>query len=136
MALKRKKRLKKFGPKIEDLLQSTLEDEPDIKDDTSLKEDVGDVLADQRQQDDILKIAEEVEHKIESQIQRLYNYKEARLNKIAEEEKQRKCIGHMNSFVHMKLAIEHCVSKKRKYVDVMRSPYIGLSTTLNVPSME
>ncbi|GKC62850.1 phospholipase-like protein, partial [Tanacetum coccineum] len=31
---------------------------------------------------------------------------------------------------------EVCMSKKRKYADVMRFPYIGLSTTLNVPSME
>ncbi|GJR57258.1 hypothetical protein Tco_1499420 [Tanacetum coccineum] len=42
----------------------------------------------------------------------------------------------MNSSAHMKLAIECCVPKKRKYVNVMRSPYHGLSETLNVPSME
>ncbi|GKA77951.1 phospholipase-like protein [Tanacetum coccineum] len=146
--------LKKFGPQIEDILESTSEDESDIKDDTSLKEDIGDVyccdvngdnskkeyqiirLSDQRQQDAISKMAKEDKKKIEFEIQRLYNHMEARLNKIVEEDKQRKCIGHMNSSAHMKLAIGHCVSKKRKYVDVMRSLYIGLSTTLNVPSME
>ncbi|GJU68158.1 phospholipase-like protein [Tanacetum coccineum] len=93
-------------------------------------------LADQRQQDDISKMADEAEQKIESEIQRLYNHREARLNKIAKEEKQRKFIGHMNSFAHMKLAIKRCVPKKRKYVNVMRSPFSGLSETLNVPSME
>ncbi|GJT38341.1 hypothetical protein Tco_0938206 [Tanacetum coccineum] len=93
-------------------------------------------LADQRQQDDISKMVEEAEQKIEFEIQRLYDHREARLNKIAEEEKQRKFIGHMNSSAHMKLAIDRCVPKKRKYVDVMRSPYSGLSETLNVPSME
>ncbi|GKB49228.1 hypothetical protein Tco_0899981, partial [Tanacetum coccineum] len=67
---------------------------------------------------------------------RLYNHRETRLNKIAEKDKQRKCIGHMNSSAHMKLAIEMCMPKKRKYVDVMRSPYSGLSTTLNIPSIE
>ncbi|GJX73364.1 hypothetical protein Tco_0311959 [Tanacetum coccineum] len=93
-------------------------------------------LADQRQQDDISKMADEAEQKIESEIQRLYDHTEARLNKIAEEEKLRKFIGHMNSSAHMKLAIKRCVPKKRKYVDVMRSPFSGLSETLNVPSME
>nr|GEV72309.1 phospholipase-like protein [Tanacetum cinerariifolium] len=44
--------------------------------------------------------------------------------------------GQMNSSAYMKLAIECCVPKKRKYADVMRSPYSGLSETLNVPSME
>nr|GEV57975.1 phospholipase-like protein [Tanacetum cinerariifolium] len=29
-----------------------------------------------------------------------------------------------------------CMLKKKKYVDVMRSPYSGLSTTLNIPSIE
>ncbi|GJY03569.1 hypothetical protein Tco_0369509 [Tanacetum coccineum] len=136
--------LKKFSPQIEDILESTSEDESDIKDDTSLKEDIGDVYCcdvigmyrNQRQQDAISKMAKEDKKKIEFEIQRLYNHREARLNKIAKEDKQRKCIGHMNSSAHMKLAIGHCVSKKRKYVDVMRSLYIGLSITLNVPSME
>ncbi|GJW80740.1 hypothetical protein Tco_0144715 [Tanacetum coccineum] len=73
-------------------------------------------LADQRQQDDISKMAEEAEQKIESEIQRLYDHREARLNKIAKEEKQRKFIGHMNSSTHMKLAIERCVPKKRSIV--------------------
>ncbi|GJU71996.1 phospholipase-like protein [Tanacetum coccineum] len=71
----------------------------------------------ERQQDDISKMTEEAEQKIEFEIQRLYDHREARLNKIAEEEKQRKLIGHMNSSSHMKLAIERCVQKKRKYVD-------------------
>ncbi|GJU35700.1 hypothetical protein Tco_1184054 [Tanacetum coccineum] len=93
-------------------------------------------LADQRQQDDISKMAEEAEQKIKSEIQMLYDHREARLNKIAEEEKQRKFIGHMNSSTHMKLAIERCVPKKRKYVDVMRSPFQRLFVTLNVPCME
>ncbi|GKE53468.1 phospholipase-like protein, partial [Tanacetum coccineum] len=93
-------------------------------------------LVDQRQQDDISKMAEEAEHKIKSEIQRLYDHRDARLNKIAKEEKQRKFIGHMNSSGHMKLAIDRCVPKKRKYVDVMMSPYSGLFETLNVPSME
>ncbi|GJU46202.1 phospholipase-like protein [Tanacetum coccineum] len=70
-------------------------------------------LANQRQQDDISKMAEEDEHKIKSEIQSLYDHREARLNKIAKEEKQRKFLGHMNSSAHMKLAIEHCVPKKR-----------------------
>nr|GEU65833.1 phospholipase-like, aminotransferase-like mobile domain protein [Tanacetum cinerariifolium] len=171
--------LNKFDPQIEDLLKSTLEDEPDIKDNTS--QDVGNPvsqpiygdfsfdlavlngfwyqkmkmkkmihykytytskqedqiirLADQRQHDDISKMVEESEHKIESQIQRLYDHREARLNK-KEEEKQRKFMGNMNSSIHMKLAIKCCVPKKRKYIDVVRSPYYGLSETLNVPSME
>ncbi|GJY20436.1 phospholipase-like protein [Tanacetum coccineum] len=42
----------------------------------------------------------------------------------------------MNSSAHMKLALERCVPKKRKYVDVMRSPFMGLSTTLYVSRME
>ncbi|GKD67179.1 hypothetical protein Tco_1309287, partial [Tanacetum coccineum] len=54
-------------------------------------------------------MAEEAEQKIESEIQRLYDHREARLNKIAEEEKQRKFIGHMNSSVRMKLAIERWI---------------------------
>ncbi|GJR57259.1 phospholipase-like, aminotransferase-like mobile domain protein [Tanacetum coccineum] len=131
--------LNKICPQIEDLLRSTSEDEPDIKNNTF--QDVGVVnghvpanpfsqptyedfssdlavlngfcnlsqsedekgdcehykytysskqedqiirLADQRQQDDISKMAEEAEHKIESEIQRLYDHREARLNKIAE----------------------------------------------------
>ncbi|GJZ92275.1 hypothetical protein Tco_0664340 [Tanacetum coccineum] len=65
-------------------------------------------LADQRQHDDISNMAEVAEHKIQSEIQRFI----------------------------MKLAIEMCMPKKRKYVDVMRSPYSGLSPTLNVPSIE
>nr|GEY71540.1 phospholipase-like protein [Tanacetum cinerariifolium] len=80
-------------------------------------------LADQRQHDDILKMAEEAEQKIESEIQRLYDHREARLNKIAEEEKQRKFIWHMNSSAHMKLAIDRCVPKKRKYVDDLKRPF-------------
>ncbi|GJT37286.1 hypothetical protein Tco_0937151 [Tanacetum coccineum] len=185
--VKKEEKLKKVGPNIEDFLQTTSEDEPDIKDDTSPKEDVGNVyccddngdvplffmpgkpisqptnqdfssnlsmlngfcslsqtreekgdceVVDQRQQDDISKMAEVAEQKIEFEIQRLYKHRETRLNKIAKEDKQRKIIGHMNSSAHMKLAIELCVPKKRKYVDVMRSPYSRLSTTLNVPSME
>ncbi|GKD65108.1 hypothetical protein Tco_1307216, partial [Tanacetum coccineum] len=67
---------------------------------------------DQRQHDDISKMADEAEQKIEFEIQRLYDHRETRLNKIAEEEKQRKFIGHMNSSAHMKLAIERCVPKK------------------------
>ncbi|GJY84175.1 hypothetical protein Tco_0497551, partial [Tanacetum coccineum] len=172
--------LNKFSPQIEDLLKSTSEDEPDIKDNTSQdvnghvpgvfmpanpvsqpiygdfssdlavlngfcnlsqnEDEKGDCeiirLADQRQQDDISKMAEEAEQKIKSEIQMLYDHREARLNKIAEEEKQRKFIGHMNSSAHMKLAIDRCVPKKRKYADVMMSPYYGLFETLNVPSME
>nr|GEZ10179.1 hypothetical protein [Tanacetum cinerariifolium] len=62
--------------------------------------------------------------------------REARLNKIAEEDKQRKCLGHMNSSAHMKLAIECCVPKKRKYVDVVRSSFYALPKILNVPSIE
>nr|GEV30910.1 phospholipase-like protein [Tanacetum cinerariifolium] len=42
----------------------------------------------------------------------------------------------MNSSTYLKLAIEMCMLKKKKYVDVMRSPYSGLSTTLNIPSIE
>ncbi|GKC67319.1 phospholipase-like protein, partial [Tanacetum coccineum] len=201
--VKKEEKLKKVGPNIEDFLQTTSEDEPDIKDDTSPKEDVGNVyccddngdvplffmpgkpisqptnqdfssnlsmlngfcslsqtreekgdcehykytysskqedqiirLADQRQQDDISNMAEVAEQKIQSEIPRLYNHRETMLNKIAEEDKQRKCIRHMNSYAHMKLAIEMCMPKKRKYVNVMRSLYSGLSTTLNVPSIE
>ncbi|GJY96604.1 phospholipase-like, aminotransferase-like mobile domain protein, partial [Tanacetum coccineum] len=129
--------LKKVGPQIEDFLQTTSEDEPNIKDDTSPKEvvyccdDNGDAplcfmpakhhykytysskqedqiirLVDQRQQDDISNMAEVAEQKIQSEIQRLYNHREAKLNKIVEVDKQRKCIGHMNSSAHMKLAVE------------------------------
>nr|GEV31011.1 hypothetical protein [Tanacetum cinerariifolium] len=57
------------------------------------------------------------------EIQRLYNHKEARLNKRAEEDKQRKCLGHMNSSAQMKLAIECCVPRKRKYVDDLSRPF-------------
>ncbi|GJS59793.1 hypothetical protein Tco_0654577 [Tanacetum coccineum] len=105
--------LNKFVPQIEDLLKSISEDESGIKDNTSkiVKKDVGDVyccdinghvpgvlmldekgdceiirLADQRQHDDISKMAEEAEQKIESEIQRLYDHREARLNKIVKEE--------------------------------------------------
>ncbi|GJW56194.1 phospholipase-like protein [Tanacetum coccineum] len=147
--------------------QSTSEDEPDIKDHTSPKEDDGNVyycddngdvplffmptkprresskqedqiirLVDQRQQDHISNMAEVVEQKIQFEIQRLYNHREARLNKIVEEDKQRKCLGHMNSSAHMKLAIERCVPKKRKYVDVLRSPFCALPKISNVPSIE
>nr|GEU91704.1 phospholipase-like protein [Tanacetum cinerariifolium] len=62
--------------------------------------------------------------------------REARLNKIAEGEKQRKFIGHMNSSAHMKLVVERCVPKQRKYVDVLMSPCYGLFETLNVPRIE
>nr|GEV49038.1 potassium channel KAT3-like [Tanacetum cinerariifolium] len=156
--------LNKFGPQIEDLLKSTSEDEPDIKDNTSKivekdeefssdlavlngfcnlsqnEDEKGDCehykytysskqenqiirLADQRQQSDISKMAGEAEQKIESEIQRLYDHREDRLNKIAVEEKQRKFIGHMNSSAHMKLAIKRCVPKKRKYVDDVKRPF-------------
>ncbi|GKE83698.1 hypothetical protein Tco_1557440 [Tanacetum coccineum] len=81
-------------------------------------------------------MTEVAKQKIQYEIQRLYNHRETRLIKIAEEDKQRKCIGHMNSSAHMKLVVERCMSKKRKYVDVMRSLYSGLSITLNVPSIE
>ncbi|GJZ94221.1 phospholipase-like, aminotransferase-like mobile domain protein [Tanacetum coccineum] len=79
---------------------------------------------------------EVAEHKIQSEIQRLYNHREARLNKIAKEDKQRKCLGHMNSSAYLKLAIEHCVPKKRKYVDVLRSPFCALPKISNVPNIE
>ncbi|GJU40474.1 phospholipase-like protein [Tanacetum coccineum] len=93
-------------------------------------------LVDQRQQDHILNMAEVAEQKIQSEIQWLYNHRGARLNKIAEEDKQRKCPGHMNSSAHIKLAIEHCVPKKRKYVDVLMSPFCALPKILNFPSIE
>ncbi|GJR91053.1 phospholipase-like protein [Tanacetum coccineum] len=93
-------------------------------------------LVDQRQQDHISNMAEVAEQKIQSEIQSLYNHREARLNKIAEEDKQRKCLGHMNSSAHMKLAIECCVPKKRKYVDVVRSSFCALPKILNVPSIK
>nr|GEW66480.1 phospholipase-like protein [Tanacetum cinerariifolium] len=134
--------LKKVVPQSEDYLQSTSEDELDIKDHTSPKEnglcalddnrkgllldehykytyiskqeDQIIRLVDQRQQDHIINMVEVVEQKIQSEIQRLYNHKEARLNKIAEENKQKKCLGHMNSSAHMKLAIKCCVPKKEE----------------------
>nr|GEY56797.1 hypothetical protein [Tanacetum cinerariifolium] len=93
-------------------------------------------LVDQRQQDHISNMAQVAEQKIQSEIQRLYNHREARLNKIAAKDKQRKCLGHMNSSAHMKLAIERCVPKKRKYVDVLRSSFCALPKILNVPSIE
>nr|GFC73175.1 phospholipase-like protein [Tanacetum cinerariifolium] len=68
-------------------------------------------------------MAEEAEQKIESEIQRLYDHMEARLNTIAEEEKERQFIGQMNSSAHMKLAIECCVPKNRKYVDDLKRPF-------------
>ncbi|GJY88732.1 hypothetical protein Tco_0503360 [Tanacetum coccineum] len=143
----------------EDLLQDISEDEPENKDDTSPKKDVENGededdcqhykytysskqedpiirLADQRQHDDISRMQEEADQKVESEIRRLYKHREARLNKIAKEDKQRKGIGHTNSSAHMKLAIERCIPKKRKFVDVIRSLYNGLSTALNVLSME
>nr|GFC03600.1 hypothetical protein [Tanacetum cinerariifolium] len=115
--------LNKFGPQIGYLLKSTSEDESDIKDNTSqvVNGYVPGVfmpanpiirLADQRKSDDISKMAKEAEQKIEFEIQRLYDHREARLDKIAEEEKQRKFIEHMNSSAHMKLAIDRCVPKK------------------------
>nr|GEX27282.1 phospholipase-like, aminotransferase-like mobile domain protein [Tanacetum cinerariifolium] len=167
--VEKQKTLKKFVPQSEDYLQSTSEDEPDIKDHTSPKVDDGNVyccddngdvplffmpakpdsqqtdqdlssdlshykytysskqedqiiwLVDQRRPDHISNMAEVAEQKIQSEIQRLYNHREARLNKIAEEDKQRKCLWHMNTSAHMKLAIECCVPKKRKYVDVVRT---------------
>ncbi|GKA30728.1 hypothetical protein Tco_0717033 [Tanacetum coccineum] len=162
--------LKKVVPQIEDYLQSTSEDESDIKDHTSPKQDDGNVyccddngdvplffmptkphykytysskqedqiilLVDQRQQDHISNMTEVSEQRIQSEIQRLYNHREARLNKIVEEDKQRKFLGHMNSSAHMKLAIERCVPKKRKYVDVLRSPFCALPKISNVPSIE
>ncbi|GJR51348.1 hypothetical protein Tco_1401869 [Tanacetum coccineum] len=139
--------LKKVVPQIEYYLQSTSEDEQDIKDHTSpkqhykytyisMQEDQIIRLVDQRQHDHISKMTKVSEHKIQSGIQRLYNHREARLNKIAKEDKQRKCIGHMNSSVHMKLAIERYVPKKRKYVDVLRSLFCALPKISNVPSIE
>ncbi|GKC04392.1 hypothetical protein Tco_0996002, partial [Tanacetum coccineum] len=136
----KEERFKKFSPKNEDLLHSTSEDEPNNKDDISPKKDAADVYCCDVNSDvsqcfipaNIL--VEKAD--CESEIQRLYKLREARLNKIAEEDKQRKFIRHMNLSASMKLAIERCVPKKRKFVDVMRSPYTGLSTTLNVPSME
>ncbi|GJT38995.1 phospholipase-like protein [Tanacetum coccineum] len=71
-------------------------------------------LAYQRQHDDISKMAEETEQKMKFEIQRLYDHREARLNKIVEEEKERQFIGQMNSSAHMKLAIERCVPKKEE----------------------
>nr|GEX17120.1 hypothetical protein [Tanacetum cinerariifolium] len=81
---------------------------------------------DQRQQDDISKMADVVEQKIESEIQRLYKHRETRLNKIAKEDKQRKIIGHMNSSAHMKLAIEHCVPKKEVFVGARLHVTVGV----------
>nr|GEV59293.1 pheophorbide A oxygenase, chloroplastic [Tanacetum cinerariifolium] len=138
--------LKKVGLQIEYFLQTTSEVEQDIKDDTSPKEhykytynskqeDQIIRLADQRQHDDILNMAEVAEQKIQFEIQRLYKHRET-MNKIAEDDKQRKFIWHMNSSSHMKLAIEMCMLKKRKYVDVMRSLYSGLSITMRIPSIE
>nr|GEW51437.1 phospholipase-like protein [Tanacetum cinerariifolium] len=80
-------------------------------------------------------LTEEAKQKIESEIQRLYDHREAMLNKISEEEEQGKFLGHMNSYARLKLAIERCVPKKGS-LNVMRSSYSGLSETLNVPSME
>nr|GEU38327.1 phospholipase-like, aminotransferase-like mobile domain protein [Tanacetum cinerariifolium] len=156
--IEKEERFKKFSPKNKDLSHSISEDEPDNKDDISPKEDAGDVYCCdvngdvsqcfipanilvekgdcERQQDDISKVEEDSEKKIQSKIQRLYKLRKARLNNIAKEDKQRKFIGHMNSSASMKLAIERCVPKKRKFVDVVRYPYTGLSITLNVPSME
>nr|GEW26168.1 phospholipase-like protein [Tanacetum cinerariifolium] len=62
--------------------------------------------------------------------------REAGLNKIAKEDKKRKYLGHINSYTYMKLAIEHCVAKKRKYVDVLRSSFCELPKISNVPSIE
>ncbi|GKA83213.1 phospholipase-like protein [Tanacetum coccineum] len=124
--------LKKVVPQIEDYLQSTSEDEPDIKDHTSPKEDDGNVYY----CDDNGDVPLFFMPAKPSEIQRLYKHREARLNKIAEEDKQRKCLGHMNLFAHMKLAIERCVPKKRKYVDVLRSPFCVLPKISNVPSIE
>ncbi|GJZ38292.1 phospholipase-like protein [Tanacetum coccineum] len=135
--VKKPETLKKVIPQIEDYLQSTSEDEPDIKDHTSPKED-DDLatyhklekrkhykhtysskqedqiirLVDQRKHDHISNMVDVVEQKIQSEIQRLYKHREARLNKIAEKDKQRKCLVHMNLFAHMKLAIERCVPKR------------------------
>nr|GEU45748.1 hypothetical protein [Tanacetum cinerariifolium] len=116
---KKQETLKIDVPQIKYYLQSTSEDEPCIKDQTSHKPD-----------------DEVAEQKIQSEIQRLYNHREARLNKIAKEDKQRKCLGHINSSAHIKLDIERCVPKKRKFVDVLRSPYRALPKILNVPSFE
>nr|GFA87727.1 hypothetical protein [Tanacetum cinerariifolium] len=80
-------------------------------------------LVDQRQHDHISNMTEVAEQKIQYEIQRLYNHKEARLNKRAEEDKQRKCLGHMNSSAQMKLAIKCCVPRKRKYVDDLSRPF-------------
>ncbi|GKE62219.1 hypothetical protein Tco_1512586, partial [Tanacetum coccineum] len=82
------------------------------------------------------KMVDEAEQKVKSEVRRLYKQREARLNKITKEENRIKFIGHMSSSAHMILALERCIPKKRKYVDVMRSPFMGLSITLNVPSME
>nr|GEW59147.1 B3 DNA binding domain-containing protein [Tanacetum cinerariifolium] len=94
--VQKEEKLKKFVQRKE-LLQDTSKDEPNNKDDTS------------PEKDDISRMAEEAEQKVEFEIRRLYKQREARLNKIA---------------------------KERKYVDVTRSLYMGLSTILNVPSME
>ncbi|GJT54929.1 phospholipase-like, aminotransferase-like mobile domain protein [Tanacetum coccineum] len=126
-------------------LQSTSEDEPDIKDYTSPKqhykytysskqEDQIIQLVDQRQQDHISNMIEVSEQKIQSEIQRLYNHREARLNKIAEEDKQRKCLRDLNPY-DTDVGIERCVPKKRKYVDVLRSSFCALPKISNVPSI-
>ncbi|GKA05394.1 phospholipase-like, aminotransferase-like mobile domain protein [Tanacetum coccineum] len=163
--------LKKVVPQIEDYLQSTSEDEPNIKDHTSPKEDDGNVyccddngdvplifmpakpVSQQTDQDlsfdlsvlnEFCNLSQTGKEKVDCEHYK-YTYsskqedqiiREARLNKIAEEDKQRKCLGHMNSSAHMKLAIERCVPKKRKYVDVLRSPFCALPKISNVPSLE
>ncbi|GKC00323.1 phospholipase-like protein [Tanacetum coccineum] len=143
--------LNKFGPQIKDLLKSTSEDEPDIRDNTSKivekdvlmptnpvsqpiygdfssdlavlngfcnlsenEDDKGDCeiirLADQRQHDDISKMANEAEQQIESEIQRLYDHREASMEQLANQKN-----------VLNPLMIEKCKSVKSWMEDLKRS---------------
>nr|GFA28060.1 hypothetical protein [Tanacetum cinerariifolium] len=109
-----------FSQKNEDLSHSTSEDEPDNKDDISPKEDACDVYC--------CDVNGDVSQCfIPSNVLVEKGDCEIRGNKMEEDYEKK---------IQSEIQRLYKLMKARKFVDVVRSPYTGLSTTLNVPSME
>nr|GEY89612.1 retrovirus-related Pol polyprotein from transposon TNT 1-94 [Tanacetum cinerariifolium] len=110
--------LKKVVPRIEDYLQSTLEDELDIKDHTSPKEDDGNVYCCDDNGDVLLffmpakPVSQQTDQDLSSDLSLL------------------------NGFCNLSQTREEKGDCERKYVDVLRSPFCALPKILNVPSIE
>ncbi|GJU69268.1 phospholipase-like protein [Tanacetum coccineum] len=120
--------LKKVVLQIEDYLQSTSEDEQDIKDHTSPKQDDGNVYCCDDNGDVPLFFmpAKLVNQQTDQDISSDLSVLNGLCNLSQTREEKGDC----------ELAIERCVPKKRKYVDVLRSPLCALPEILNVPNIE